>query len=92
MRLTVNIDHGFAMNLDLIACFLRLDEDPNKTRVVMASGNTFIFHAPLSDVVRFIENGGQAAPPDGKGEVVGGTGEQATKQQDSDGSESGGGI
>lgn len=74
MKLTVNIDHGFAFNMDLIAGLLRSDENPSETRVVMVSGNTFIFNHPLSEVVTFIENVGQTLPPEIQSEVSGGSG------------------
>lgn len=51
MKLSVNIDHGFAFNEQVIACLMRSDDNPDETVIVLVSGNQFLIKKPLSLVV-----------------------------------------
>lgn len=80
MKFTVNIDHGFAFNMDLIAGLLRHEKNPSHTIAVMVSGETFILHAPLSEVVELLEKEGRKSPQEDKAEPSGDNGDQESKE------------
>lgn len=53
MRLKVNIDEGFAIDLDKVAALIRA-KNPRETQVVLVSGHQFIMESPLSEVIEII--------------------------------------